>query len=89
MLRSAGSEYRALFKRNKRTWEGTLVHYLVFVCAILSILTTVAILLSLVIQSWGFFSQIPVWEFLGEARWSPILKPRSYGVLPLVGERCS
>ena len=84
VLRSAGNEYRALFKRNKRTWEGTVVHYLVFVCAILSILTTVAILLSLVIQSWGFFSQIPVWEFLGEARWSPILKPRSYGVLPLV-----
>ena len=83
-LNSAGSEYRALFKRNKRTWEGTVVHCLVFVCAILSILTTVAILLSLVIQSWGFFSQIPVWEFLGEARWSPILKPRSYGVLPLV-----
>ena len=35
-------------------------------------------------QAWGFFGEVPVWDFLTGTRWSPILKPRSYGVLPLV-----
>lgn len=84
VLASSTAQYRALFKRNKRTWEGAAVRYLFFACAVVSILTTVGILMSLVVQSWGFFAEIPVWEFLGGDRWSPILKPRSYGVLPLV-----
>lgn len=28
---------------------------------------------------------VSVWEFLTGTRWTPILKPRAYGVLPLVG----
>ena len=55
-----------------------------FACAIVSVLTTVGILVSLIVQSWGFFAEVPIWEFVGGDRWSPILKPRSYGVLPLV-----
>jgi len=35
-------------------------------------------------NAWGFFVEISVWEFLTGTNWSPILKPRSYGVLPLV-----
>lgn len=32
----------------------------------------------------NFFKQVSVWDFLTGTRWSPILKPTSYGVLPLV-----
>lgn len=53
-------------------------------CAIVSVLTTVGIVFSLLSQAIGFFQEVPVWEFLTGTRWSPILKPRSYGVLPLV-----
>ena len=35
-------------------------------------------------QGYGFFKEIGIWEFLTGTRWTPILKPRSYGVLPLV-----
>ena len=81
---AARAEYRARFHRNKRAWEGHLVHWVFFACAIVSVLTTVGILVSLAVQSWGFFAEVPIWEFLGGDRWSPILRPRSYGVLPLV-----
>lgn len=55
-----------------------------FICAAVSILTTIGILYSLASQALGFFQEVGVIEFLTGSRWSPILKPRDYGVLPLV-----
>ena len=48
-------------------------------------LTTIGIIVSLLSQALGFFDEVSVWEFLTGTRWTPILKPRAYGVLPLVG----
>lgn len=53
-------------------------------CALLSVLTTVAILWILLSESYGFFRQVPPWEFFLGTRWAPLLEPRSFGVLPLV-----
>jgi len=64
--------------------EGSVVKWVFFSCATVSILTTVGILFTLIYQATSFFSEISVWEFLTGTRWTPILKPRSYGVLPLV-----
>ena len=55
-----------------------------FACALISIATTVGIVVILVGQSINFFKEVSVWEFLTGTRWSPILKPTSFGVLPLV-----
>ncbi len=61
------------------------IAYFVFLsCAMVSIVTTVAIVVTLVVESVGFFRQVSVFEFITGTRWSPILKPRAYGVLPLV-----
>jgi phosphate transport system permease protein len=32
-----------------------------------------------------FFASVPIWDFLFGTRWTPLLEPRSFGVLPLVG----
>ena len=64
--------------------EGIIVKWIFFACASVSILTTVGILFTLIYQASSFFGEISVWEFLTGTRWTPILKPRSYGVLPLV-----
>ena len=64
--------------------ESRIAKALFFACAMVSVLTTIGIVVSLVFQAWGFFVEIPVWDFLLGDRWSPILKPRSHGVLPLV-----
>jgi phosphate transport system permease protein len=55
-----------------------------FACALISIATTVGIVVILVGQSINFFKEVSVHEFLTGTRWSPILKPTSFGVLPLV-----
>ena len=69
---------------SKGALEAKIVHSLFLLCALVSIVTTVGIVVSLFVESIGFFREVSPWEFLTGTRWSPILKPRSYGVLPLV-----
>lgn len=57
---------------------------LFFLCALASVLTTIGIVVSLATQAVGFFREVSIWEFLTGTRWTPILEPRSFGVLPLV-----
>ena len=64
--------------------EGSIVKWLFMACASVSVLTTIGILVTLLYQGYGFFNEVSPWEFLTGTRWTPILKPRSYGVLPLV-----
>ncbi|MDP6713368.1 MAG: phosphate ABC transporter permease subunit PstC [SAR202 cluster bacterium] len=64
--------------------EARIVRWLFLSCAVLSILTTVGIVVTLLTQAMGFFFEVSLWEFLTGTRWTPILKPRAYGVLPLV-----
>jgi phosphate transport system permease protein len=64
--------------------EGRIVKVIIFTCALLSIATTAGIVISLLSQAIPFFREVSIWDFLGGIRWSPILKPQSYGVLPLV-----
>ena len=71
-------------RRKSAHFEGSIVKWIFFGCATLSILTTVAILITLIYQASSFFFEVSLWEFLTGSRWTPILKPRAYGVLPLV-----
>ena len=71
-------------RRTRRQIEGAVVKALFFACALVSVLITTGIVVSLVSQAWGFFIEVSIWDFLTGTRWTPILKPQSYGVLPLV-----
>ena len=74
--------------RKRGALQGRIVHWLFFACAVMSVITTFGIVVSLLSQSLGFFREIPVWDFLFGTNWSPILRDaegnRHYGVLPLV-----
>ncbi|KAF0091881.1 MAG: phosphate transport system permease protein [Fusobacteria bacterium] len=50
----------------------------------ITIITTIAIILTLFGESFLFFREIPIWDFLTGTTWAPTLKPRSFGVLPLL-----
>jgi phosphate transport system permease protein len=52
--------------------------------AMISIFTTVGIILTLVINSKGFFSGVPFWEFLTGREWTPLFADPHFGILPLV-----
>lgn len=67
-----------------------MIEFSLFLCAFASVLTTVAIIFVLFSEAvWGlsgsaFFQEVSVREFFTGTRWSPILKPRQFGVLPLI-----
>ncbi|QLK26938.1 phosphate ABC transporter permease subunit PstC [Natrinema zhouii] len=67
-----------------RTARGTVFRYLFMVCALLSILTTIAIVLTLLVDAIDFFQTVSPVEFLTGTRWSPTNDPVSFGVLPLI-----
>jgi phosphate transport system permease protein len=58
---------------------------LLILAALLSVLTTVGIVLSLLRETLVFFEDVGVGDFLLGKDWSPVIKPQSFGVLPLVG----
>src|SRR5687767_4347571 len=57
---------------------------LLALCAGVSVVTTIAILISLVGPALSFFREVPLFDFLFGTTWSPIIQPASFGVLPIV-----
>ena len=57
---------------------------LFFLCAAISTVTTAAVVTVLAVETWGFLQQVPVTDFLFGTQWSPLLEPKSYGLLPLL-----
>jgi phosphate transport system permease protein len=53
-------------------------------CAILSVVTTTAIVIALIGPTVGFFGDVSITKFLFGTEWSPQFEPPSFGVLPLV-----
>lgn len=52
--------------------------------ALCSVVTTAAIVLTLLLEGLRFFRQVSVVEFLTGTRWTPLLEPKHFGVLPLL-----
>jgi phosphate transport system permease protein len=67
----------------RRLGEG-VIHLLLLLCAGISIVTTVGIVLVLVTQSIPFFREVSPVEFLAGTKWAPLFESHSFGILPLV-----
>jgi phosphate transport system permease protein len=57
---------------------------LLILAALVSILTTTGIVISLARETIVFFGDVGIGDFLFGSDWSPVIKPQSFGVLPLV-----
>jgi phosphate transport system permease protein len=53
-------------------------------CGVLSVLTTTAIVVSLIGPTIGFFEVVPIGDFLFGTEWTPQFEPPSFGVLEIV-----
>jgi phosphate transport system permease protein len=61
-----------------------VIHGLLAACAVLSVLTTTAIVISLIGPTIGFFEVVPIGDFLFGTDWTPQFEPPSFGVLAIV-----
>jgi phosphate transport system permease protein len=68
----------------RRRYGEDLIKGLLFLAALVSILTTTGIVVSLLEETLVFFGDVGFFEYIGGTDWSPIIKPQSFGVLPLV-----
>ena len=57
---------------------------LLFLSAALSVFVTTAIVVILLRNSWGFFAQVPLTDFLFGTMWTPVFSDPQFGVLPLL-----
>ena len=60
------------------------IHGLLALCALISVVTTTLIVISLIGPSQEFFGEVPVTDFLFGTDWGPTFEPASFGVLPIV-----
>lgn len=77
--------------RARQGVEGIILGLMIF-CSLVAIFTTIGIVLSLVFESWRFFSMVPLGEFLFGLNWEPQIPIRAdqiagagaFGWLPVI-----
>jgi phosphate transport system permease protein len=69
--------------RTGRRWGEVAVKGVLALCALLSVVTTIAIVAALLEPAIEFFGEISLWDFLTGTDWSPLFEPASFGVIPL------
>lgn len=75
-----------LWKQNKfasRLRERSVIITL-FLCAAVSVITTLTINVILLEESFAFFRKVSPLEFFFTSTWTPLFKPTHFGVLPLI-----
>ncbi|CAM4068024.1 phosphate ABC transporter permease subunit PstC [Paenibacillus alkaliterrae] len=72
------------FKNKRVSIMNKLMPVLLLLCASVSILTTFGIVVTLITETYHFFKVIPIFDFLFGTKWSPLIPPKSFGVLPLL-----
>jgi phosphate transport system permease protein len=74
---------RAIKKRKNRINEW-IIEKVLFISALVSIFTTIAILSVLLFEAVDFFQQVSIIDFFTGTKWTPLFEPQSFGILPLV-----
>ena len=82
---------RISVKFRARNFVETAIKWLLFLCSMVAILTTLGIVLSVLFESLRFFQSVPAWDFLFGVNWSPQTAIRadqvgssgSFGAIPL------
>ena len=67
--------------RRAREWP---VYAFLFACAAVTILTTAGIVLALIQETYHFFEEVSIAEFLTDTEWTPLVGEKHFGVLPLL-----
>jgi phosphate transport system permease protein len=73
------------FVSNRKHISNTIMPKLLFVCAMISVLTTIGIVYTLLSETVSFFGTVSIIEFLTSTKWAPLIEPKSFGILPLLG----
>ena len=79
-----GSAEAPVLRASRRRWGEDIIKGLLMLAALISVLTTTGIVLSLIEETISFFGEVGVGDYLFGTDWAPLFEPASFGVLPLV-----
>ena len=68
----------------RRRWGEDLIKVLLLLAALVSVLTTTGIVVSLLGETIAFFGEINFFDYIFGTKWSPLFEPGSFGVVPLI-----
>lgn len=68
----------------RANWWEKAFEFWFALCAYLSVGITFGIILTLVIESWPFFQQVSLKEFLFSKEWTPLFSDAKFGIQPLL-----
>lgn len=80
---SPDDRFRLTGNRTRDTGERA-IQAVLFACAFVSVVTTFAIVFVLLRETLSFFDEVSLVDYLTGTKWSALIEPRSFGVLPLV-----
>lgn len=60
------------------------IETLLFICAMITIFTTVGIIWVLLSESFLFFKEVSVFDFLTDTEWTPLFAQKHFGIMPLL-----
>lgn len=83
LLITSSTGVSARYLRRRRLVDRAM-RVVLFLCAALSVFITLSILYILVSESWMFFREVPLLEFLTGTQWTPVFANPRYGILPLL-----
>lgn len=83
-LRPAAPPTEIDLTQSSRRIGELLIRMLLGLAALVSLVTTVGIVLSLLLPAIEFFREVSPIEFFTGTNWAPLFEPSSFGVLPLV-----
>jgi phosphate transport system permease protein len=69
---------------SKKRWGEKILRLVFFLCAFISVVTTICVIAILAYETLSFFQEVSVTEFLFGTEWRPLLEPKAYGILPLL-----
>ncbi len=73
-----------LFKNKKSYAADKIMPVILFLCAFVSVGTTIGILVTLFTETYQFFKQVSILEFFTSTKWSPLIEPKSFGIMSLL-----
>jgi len=79
---TAGAEPQ--LRARRRRYSEDVIKGVLALCAFVSVLTTVGIVVALFLPAFEFFSDVNPLDFFTGTDWAPLFSPASFGVLPLV-----
>ncbi|WP_447972183.1 phosphate ABC transporter permease subunit PstC [Nitrospira sp. Kam-Ns4a] len=83
-MKALHTERRARARPRPRWLRERLIEGTLFLTALVSVVTTAAIVVILLYESAGFFRTVPLGAFLTDRLWTPLFADPHYGILPLL-----